>query len=110
MAINESVVERRLVDKLEDVGFMVLKLITPGYMGTMDRLILWPKYAPGLPMFLELKRPRAKLRPLQAARAADWQKRGAIVLRPCHTIEEVDQLCHDLIQVAMKTYDPRKVL
>jgi hypothetical protein len=43
--MKEAVVEGRL-KRLERSGFKVLKLRTPGYNGAMDRLILWPTYAP----------------------------------------------------------------
>jgi hypothetical protein len=102
--INESIVERTLVDRLKEYGFKVLKLYTPGSMGTMDRMILRPVYSPGPPMFVELKRPKARLRRLQTEVAKDWRKRGAEVLEPCTTIGEVDQLCTNLISDVWPDY------
>jgi hypothetical protein len=101
--ILEADIERKL-HRLADYGFKVLKLYTPGTIGVMDRMILRPRYSPGPPMFVELKRPGKKLRPLQRATAKDWKHRGCIVLKPCSTPGEVDQLCTDLITMIMPDY------
>jgi hypothetical protein len=102
--INESDVERTLKDRLEEYGFEVLKLYTPGRIGVPDRLILMPRYSPGPPRFVELKRPGKRLRVLQKVLAEDWRKRGCSVLKPCTTLGEVDQLCTDLINEIMADY------
>lgn len=94
--MKEAVVEERL-KRLERHGFLVRKLRTPGYNGVMDRMILWPKYAPRPPSFVELKRPGEEPRPLQAAVADDWRERGCDVREYCDTIEKVDALCTQLI-------------
>lgn len=102
--INESDIEKRLVERLSDYGFKVLKLYTPGNTGTMDRMILRPRYSPGPPRFVELKRPGKKLRKLQAAIAIDWTARGCEVLKPCSTIADVEILCSYLIEEVMPDY------
>lgn len=102
--ILESVVETTLKTRLNDYGFLVYKLYTPGHTGVMDRMILRPRYSPGPPMFVEVKRPGKKLRPLQRAVGEDWARRGCRVLKPCTTLGEVEQLCHDLIQEVMPDY------
>lgn len=76
--MKEAVVEGRL-KVLERHGFAVYKLTTPGRTGVMDRMILWPKYAPRPPTFVEIKRPGEKPRPLQVAVACDWRARGCDV-------------------------------
>lgn len=93
----ESVVEARL-KRLEQRGFKVLKLRTPGYNGTPDRLILWPKYAPRPPVIVEIKAPGKKPRSLQLYVAQDWKDRGCDVRDPCDTIEKVDALIAALIE------------
>ena len=104
VVINESEIERELCAQLTAYGFKVLKLYTPGNTGTMDRMILRPRYSPGPPMFIELKRPRKKLRPLQAAIAVDWTVRGCIVLKPCTDMGEVNERCMQLIQMILPDY------
>ena len=91
----ESEIERRL-KKLEDYGFDVLKLRTPANNGVMDRMILWPTYAPNPPTFIELKRPDAKLRKLQEEVSKKWKQRGCDVQPFCSTLDEVDALIHRL--------------
>lgn len=94
--MKEAVVEGRL-KRLERSGFKVLKLRTPGYNGAMDRLILWPTYAPRPPSFLELKRPGEEPRPLQVAVANEWRARGCDVREYCDTVEAVDTLINKLL-------------
>jgi hypothetical protein len=100
--INESDIERTLKDRLNEHGFEVLKLRTPGTAGVMDRMILRPTYAPGPPMFVELKKPGKQLRPLQRAIAQEWRQRGCYVLQPCTSIQDVEQLCEILISEVSK--------
>lgn len=85
---------------LEKYGFKVLKLRTPGYNGTMDRMILWPKYAPKPPVFVEVKRPGEQPRRLQVEVAIDWRKRGCDVRDYCDTPDKVGALCLTLLEEA----------
>ena len=100
----ESDIERHLVRRLTEYGFKVLKLHTPGTTGVMDRMILRPRYSPGPPMFVELKRGGKNLRQLQAKIGEDWKVRGCMVLKPCKTMGECDQLCTYLIDLIMPDY------
>jgi len=102
--INEADIERLLRERLSEYGFKVLKLYTPGNTGTMDRMILNPRYSPGIPRFIELKRPGKKLRKQQAVIAADWIRRGCEVLKPCNTTHEVELLCQELIAEVYDDY------
>lgn len=95
----ESKVEARL-KRLENYGFKVLKLRTPGTSGVMDRMILMPKYSPGHPGFVELKAPSKNERPLQEAVRNDWRARGVRVLNMCDTIDRVDLLVEELMHEA----------
>jgi hypothetical protein len=92
----ETIVEQRL-KRLEKYGFLVLKLKTPGYNGTMDRLILRPKYSPGAPWVLEVKQPGKSERALQEAVRDDWRLRGVLVLDVCDTVQKVDALVDTLV-------------
>lgn len=96
----ESAVEKRLKARLEGLGFKVLKLSCPGTAGAMDRMILRPKHAPGPPVFVEVKRPGQRPRPLQLATAMDWKDRGADVRRYVSTFDDVDALLATLLAEA----------
>lgn len=93
----ESKVENYLVRQLTQHGFSVPKLVCPGMSGVMDRLILRPKYNPGPPSVVEVKRPGETPRPLQLARADDWRQRGITVHDPVSTFAEVDELVMRLL-------------
>lgn len=95
-AVRESVVESHL-KRLEDCGFRVLKLRTPGTNGVPDRMILAPKWSPGPPSFVELKAPGKFERLLQAGVRDDWRARGVDVRPMCDTPERVRALCLRLI-------------
>lgn len=99
----EKEVEKRL-SVLKSTGFEVLKLKTPGHNGVPDRLILRPRYCPGPPSFVEIKRPGKSERALQAAVRDDWRTRGVIVHPMCDTIEKVDQLVADLMRECNAEY------
>lgn len=94
--MKEAPVEQRLVDGLVVHGFKVLKLTTPGTNGTPDRLILRPKWSPGPPMVIELKRPKKSEERLQELVRDDWRARGVQVLAMVNTYEQVDDLIHRL--------------
>ena len=100
----ESEIERNLVRRLNEYGFKVFKLHTPGHTGVMDRMILRPRYSPGPPMFVEIKRGGKNLRAKQAAIGEDWKMRGCVVLNPVKTPGECDQLCTYLIDLIMPDY------
>lgn len=102
LGMKEDKVERALVDGLEPYGFKVYKLTTPGRSGVMDRMILWPKWSPAPPSFVELKRPGKEPRALQAAVADDWLCRGADVREYCDTHKKVYELCDTLLCGAVR--------
>lgn len=97
----ESAVEKRLKTKLEANGFKVLKLVTPGTIGTMDRLILRPTWSPGAPYVCETKRPGKELRRAQEVIAEDWSKRGVLVLKRVTCYDEVDATVEALVKIAV---------
>lgn len=96
--MREARVEARLKARLEALGFLVLKLETPGYTGTPDRLILRPTWSPGPPWVLELKRPGGKPRLLQERVMSDWLARGVRVLPFVDTLEGADTTAARLIR------------
>lgn len=66
--MRERDIERRLKKKLETLGCLVLKWVSPGSDGVPDRIIILPG---GEIIFAELKAEGEDLRPLQAW----WQSR-----------------------------------
>lgn len=95
--MREAPVEERLRKGLESYGFLVLKLVTPGHNGSMDRMILRPFWSPGPPMYIELKRPKKTERRLQEIVRDQWRNRGCRVLDMVNTYELVDALIHSLV-------------
>jgi hypothetical protein len=98
--MREAQIEHALKETLEAEGFLVLKLTTPGTVGTPDRMILWPKYCPRPPMFIELKAPDKDLRPLQAAVADNWKARGADVKECINSMEQCIAFCQKTLSYA----------
>jgi hypothetical protein len=104
MSYRESTLERDFRIRLEDKGFMVLKLITPGRAGAMDRMILRPVYSPGEPMFVELKVNNQNPTTYQQAVAANWIKRGCVVLQPACGQKQVLDLADSLLKLVYSDY------
>lgn len=100
----ETDIEQYVKNTLEAKGFKVLKLTTPGTTGVMDRMILRPRYWPGPPFFLELKRAKQHLRAKQAAIAKDWKKRGCEVLDPVHGLDEAKKRVGELLAASYDAY------
>lgn len=64
----EREIEAKLKAKLEKLGCLVLKFVSPGNAGVPDRIVLIPG---GLVVFVELKNERGRLAPLQRV----WHER-----------------------------------
>ena len=60
--ISKQQIEKKLVEKVKQVGGMTLKFVSPGNSGVPDRLVL---IAIGKIAFVEVKAPGEKPRPLQ---------------------------------------------
>ena len=70
----ESTVEQYLIDQVRALGGKTIKL-AGAEAGTPDRLVaLWDEA-----FLIEVKRPGAKLRQLQRARAIEWSEDGISV-------------------------------
>jgi len=61
----EHDVEEKLKSKVKQNGGIALKLVSPGYAGMPDRLVIFPF---GKLAFIELKAPKKKPRKLQVVR------------------------------------------
>ncbi len=63
--MREKTVEQHLVKAVKNIGGIAPKLVSPGFDGMPDRLVLLPKGKIG---FVEVKAPGKEPRPLQVAR------------------------------------------
>ena len=63
--MNEKFMERKLVEAVKNMGGIAPKLVSPGFDGMPDRIVLLPH---GLMAFVEVKAPGKKPRPLQVSR------------------------------------------
>jgi len=75
--MTERKIELALVKQVKAGGGIALKFISPGIAGVPDRLVLLPG---GRVLFVELKAPGEKPRPLQRKRSAQLQSLGFTVL------------------------------
>lgn len=71
--LQEQKIERRLKKEIELIGGKALKFVSPGMSGIADRIVLLPQ---GRIIFVELKAPGEKLRPLQEFRAKEIRSLG----------------------------------
>lgn len=71
--MRERQIEQQLCQAIKRKGGICPKLVSPGYDGMPDRLVLLPQ---GRFAFVEVKAPGAKPRPLQTARHNRLQKLG----------------------------------
>lgn len=63
--MREKIIEQHLVKAVKNSGGIAPKLVSPGFDGMPDRLVLLPKGKIG---FVEVKAPGKEPRPLQVAR------------------------------------------
>ena len=73
MRVLERQIEERLKKEAKRRGGLALKLVSPGMAGVPDRLVLLPK---GVMMFVEVKAPGKKPRPLQLKRKRQLEDLG----------------------------------
>lgn len=78
--MRESTLEKRLVRAVKDVGGLCWKFTSPGLIGVPDRLCMFPG---GWAVFVEMKAPGGKLRPIQEKRHEEI--RG--IMLPVYTID-----------------------
>ena len=71
--MREQQIEDRLKQKVKQAGGLALKFISPGTAGVPDRIVFLPT---GNVVFVELKAPGKKLRPLQLKRKEQLENLG----------------------------------
>ena len=91
--MNERKIEERLKMKAKEHGGLALKLMSPGYAGIPDRLVL---LGGSRLAFVELKAPAKKLRLLQQKRKEQLEQLGFKVSK-IDSFEAVDQLLEELV-------------
>ena len=83
--MREKYVEQRLFKAVRQSGGLALKLISPGFNGVPDRLLL---FMGGKAAFCEVKAPGQKPRPLQVHRMNQLRKLGFKVF----VVDDVNQI------------------
>lgn len=99
MLLLENKIEKKLVNEIEKIGGKALKFISPGLSGAPDRIVILPG---GKIIFIELKAPGKKLRPLQEYRAKEFRKLGLDV-RCIDSTEEIKALIIEVRDNAIYT-------
>ena len=87
--MTEKDIERKLKKRVESLGCMCLKFVSPGYAGVPDRMILAPG---GKIIFVELKAPGKKERPRQSYVQRKFRELGFIVISSVDSDEKIDQV------------------
>ena len=88
MTTDERQIEKRLVAKAKAMNGLALKWVAPSFAGVPDRIVFFPG---GRVVFVELKRPGGKLRPIQERVIGLLRGLGADV-RVIDSMEAVDAI------------------
>ncbi len=83
--MQEKYIEQKLVAAVKNVGGIAFKFNAPGINGVPDRLVLLPH---GKLVFVELKAPGKKMRPLQVRRKRQLERLGFLV----YCIDSIEQI------------------
>ena len=74
--MTEKQIEQKLCKKVKAKGGIAIKLNSLSMMGLPDRLVLLPE---GRVVFIELKSPGKKMRPIQVKRKTQLEELGFLV-------------------------------
>lgn len=91
--MNEVRIEQRLTKTVTKHGGLALKLVSPGFAGVPDRLVL---FHGARVAFVELKAPAKKLRVLQQKRKKQLEALGFKVYK-IDSYEAVDRMIEELV-------------
>lgn len=90
--MSEKYIEQKLVAAVKNMGGIAPKLVSPGFNGMPDRLVLLPM---GRIAFIELKAPGKMMRPLQVRRKRQLEALGFLVY--CiDSVEQIDEVLRTL--------------
>ena len=92
--MREKYIEQKLVKRIKNMGGLALKLISPGYDGLPDRLVLLPKARIA---FVEVKAPGKTLRTLQEKRKRQLESLGFLVFCLDDT-EQIETLLAEILK------------
>ena len=90
--MREKWIEQQLVKAVKDIGGIALKIVSPGFDGMPDRLILLPNRKAA---FVEVKAPGKTLRPLQEKRKRQLEALGFLVFCLDH-IEQIGGILREI--------------
>lgn len=93
--MQEQALERLFTRMIKNKGGKALKFTSPGMAGVPDRLVLLPN---GQAIFVELKAPGKRMRPLQQKRAKQLRNLGFRV----YCLDSVDSIERFLTEVMPK--------
>lgn len=91
--MEESKIEKRLKKEIELIGGKALKFVSPGMSGVPDRIVLLPH---GRIVFIELKAPGKKPRPIQIKRIKELKDLGFDV-RVIDSIDGVKNFIEEVV-------------
>lgn len=91
--LEESKIEKRLKKEIELIGGKALKFVSPGMSGVPDRIVLLPH---GRIIFVELKAPGKKPRPIQIKRIKELKDLGFDV-RVIDSIDGVKNFIEEVV-------------
>lgn len=91
--MEESKIERYLKKQVELLGGLALKFVSPGVSGVPDRIVLLPQ---GKVIFVELKAPGKKARPIQEYRIKEIRALGFRV-EIIDSIEKADKFIEEVV-------------
>jgi G:T-mismatch repair DNA endonuclease (very short patch repair protein) len=92
--MREKQIETRLRKEVNQIGGLALKFTSPGTAGVPDRIVLLPK---GRVVFVELKAPGGKLRPLQLKRKKQLENLGFKVY-VIDSYKKVDEFIREVVE------------
>ncbi len=91
--MREVDIERQLTRKVKARGGLAIKLVSPGFIGVPDRLVLLPDARIA---FVELKAPGKRLRALQRKRKEQLESLGFRVYT-IDSFEKIDGFLQEMI-------------
>lgn len=90
--MREKEIEKKLVKRTKDLGGLALKIVSPGFDGMPDRLVLLSN---GKIAFVEVKAPGKTLRPLQEKRKRQLEALGFLVF--ClDDVKQIGGILHEI--------------